>query len=115
MTETCKVKTPKVLAIEEPEEKVDGAEGQDGEAEKEGEPDKESTRMIVWNLWLTLLEKSKDKRRLPWTREELEETYGKDQCYKVKIVDLGNACWTFKHFTTDVQTREYRAPEVIHS
>jgi hypothetical protein len=55
------------------------------------------------------------KRRLPWTREELEETYGKDKSYKVKIVDLGNACWTFKHFTTDVQTREYRAPEVSHS
>jgi len=32
---------------------------------------------------------------------------------KVKIADLGNACWTFKHFTDDVQTRQYRAPEVI--
>jgi len=31
----------------------------------------------------------------------------------VKIVDLGNACWTFKRFTEDVQTREYRAPEAI--
>jgi len=31
----------------------------------------------------------------------------------IKIVDLGNACWTFKHFTDDVQTRQYRAPEVI--
>jgi len=31
----------------------------------------------------------------------------------VKIVDLGNACWTFEHFTDDVQTRQYRAPEVI--
>jgi serine/threonine protein kinase len=32
---------------------------------------------------------------------------------KVKIVDLGNACWTHKHFTDDIQTRQYRAPEVI--
>jgi hypothetical protein len=32
---------------------------------------------------------------------------------KVKIVDLGNACWTHKHFTEDIQTRQYRAPEVI--
>jgi hypothetical protein len=31
----------------------------------------------------------------------------------VKIVDLGNACWTFKHFTDDIQTRQYRSPEVI--
>jgi serine/threonine-protein kinase SRPK3 len=30
-----------------------------------------------------------------------------------KIADLGNACWTFKHFTDDVTTRQYRAPEVI--
>ena len=32
---------------------------------------------------------------------------------KVKIVDLGNACWTYKHFTDDIQTRQYRSPEVI--
>jgi serine/threonine-protein kinase SRPK3 len=31
----------------------------------------------------------------------------------VKIVDLGNACWTHKHFTDDIQTRQYRSPEVI--
>lgn len=30
-----------------------------------------------------------------------------------KIVDFGNACWTYKQFTTDVQTRQYRCPEVI--
>jgi serine/threonine protein kinase len=30
-----------------------------------------------------------------------------------KIVDLGNACWTHKHFTEDIQTRQYRAPEVL--
>eukprot|EP01101_Sappina_pedata_P003728 TRINITY_DN1504_c0_g1_i1.p1 TRINITY_DN1504_c0_g1~~TRINITY_DN1504_c0_g1_i1.p1 ORF type:complete len:428 (+),score=133.51 TRINITY_DN1504_c0_g1_i1:38-1285(+) len=34
-------------------------------------------------------------------------------CLKIKIVDLGNACWVDKHFTTDIQTRQYRAPEVI--
>lgn len=30
-----------------------------------------------------------------------------------KVVDLGNACWTHKHFADDIQTRQYRAPEVI--
>jgi serine/threonine protein kinase len=29
------------------------------------------------------------------------------------IVDLGNACWTTRHFSEDIQTRQYRAPEVI--
>jgi hypothetical protein len=29
------------------------------------------------------------------------------------IVDLGNACWTYRHFSEDIQTRQYRAPEVL--
>lgn len=29
------------------------------------------------------------------------------------VVDLGNACWTHKHFSEDIQTRQYRAPEVL--
>jgi serine/threonine-protein kinase SRPK3 len=32
---------------------------------------------------------------------------------KVKIIDVGNACWVSEHFTNDLQTRQYRAPEVI--
>jgi serine/threonine-protein kinase SRPK3 len=32
---------------------------------------------------------------------------------KVKIVDLGNGCWTYHHFTPQIQTRQYRSPEVI--
>ena len=30
----------------------------------------------------------------------------------INVVDLGNACWTHKHFTDDIQTRQYRSPEV---
>ena len=30
-----------------------------------------------------------------------------------KVIDLGNACWTYKKFTSDIQTRQYRCPEVI--
>lgn len=32
---------------------------------------------------------------------------------QIKIADLGNACWVDKHFTDDIQTRQYRSPEVI--
>ncbi|XP_053328951.1 SRSF protein kinase 3 isoform X2 [Spea bombifrons] len=32
---------------------------------------------------------------------------------EVKIADLGNACWVHKHFTEDIQTRQYRALEVL--
>jgi len=29
------------------------------------------------------------------------------------VVDLGNACWIHKHFSEDIQTRQYRSPEVL--
>ncbi|XP_064415304.1 SRSF protein kinase 3 isoform X2 [Latimeria chalumnae] len=32
---------------------------------------------------------------------------------KIKIADLGNACWVHKHFTEDIQTRQYRSVEVL--
>ncbi|KAH0618772.1 hypothetical protein JD844_018235 [Phrynosoma platyrhinos] len=32
---------------------------------------------------------------------------------KVKIADLGNACWVHKHYTEDIQTRQYRSLEVL--
>ena len=31
---------------------------------------------------------------------------------EAKVVDFGNACWTHKQFTSDIQTRQYRCPEV---
>ncbi|KAK3587422.1 hypothetical protein CHS0354_007909, partial [Potamilus streckersoni] len=38
----------------------------------------------------------------------------KDVCdIPVKIADLGNACWTYHHFTEDIQTRQYRSLEVL--
>jgi serine/threonine protein kinase len=38
---------------------------------------------------------------------------GIDENVKVKLVDLGNACWFHHHFSTEIQTRQYRSPEVI--
>lgn len=32
---------------------------------------------------------------------------------RVKIADLGNGCWLDNHFSTEIQTRQYRSPEVI--
>ncbi|KAE9365567.1 kinase-like protein [Stipitochalara longipes BDJ] len=43
---------------------------------------------------------------------EKSETTGYEKI-SVKIADLGNACWTGHHFTNDIQTRQYRSPEVI--
>merc|ERR1712232_788404 len=30
-----------------------------------------------------------------------------------KVADLGNACWVERHFSDDIQTRQYRGPETI--
>ncbi|CAN8070370.1 unnamed protein product [Agarophyton chilense] len=47
---------------------------------------------------------------------ELGSIIDKDEMFArgvVQIADLGNACWISKHFTEDIQTRQYRSPEVI--
>ena len=36
-----------------------------------------------------------------------------DEDINTKICDLGNGCWTHYHFVPKIQTRQYRAPEVI--
>ncbi|KAL4447899.1 hypothetical protein ABPG75_005118 [Micractinium tetrahymenae] len=41
---------------------------------------------------------------------ELEERLLRTGC---KLVDFGNACWTHLQFSSTIQTRQYRAPEVI--
>ncbi|CAD8101565.1 unnamed protein product [Paramecium sonneborni] len=33
--------------------------------------------------------------------------------FRLKIADLGNACWIHHHFSTLIQTRQYRSPEVL--
>ena len=36
-----------------------------------------------------------------------------DENVLVKICDMGNGCWSHHHFTPEIQTRQYRSPEVI--
>ena len=36
-----------------------------------------------------------------------------DPSIEVKICDIGNACWFNYHFSTIIQTRQYRSPEVF--
>lgn len=49
------------------------------------------------------IDEGKAKRRGPKLGEDL----------RLKICDLGNGCWTYHHFSTEIQTRQYRSPEVI--
>jgi serine/threonine-protein kinase SRPK3 len=36
-----------------------------------------------------------------------------ERFHNVCLADFGNSCWTHKQFTDEVQTRQYRSPEVI--
>ena len=58
----------------------------------------------------------------PQEPEEVEVRYNEDafdlstglsKNFKLKIADLGNGCWTHYHFQPEIQTRQYRGPEVI--
>ncbi|KAK2961471.1 putative SRSF protein kinase 1 [Blattamonas nauphoetae] len=48
----------------------------------------------------------------PKVADSFPQPTGLDK-YKIKLVDFGNACWTTHHFTSNIQTRQYRSPEVI--
>ena len=55
---------------------------------------------------------SLNKNSTPKVPMSPEEAAGLE-VISVKIADLGNACWVGHHFTNDIQTRQYRSPEVI--
>lgn len=67
--------------------------------------------------------KADSKRSLPQNKNNTStnsssnkhpfNTIFKESELQVKIADLGNACWSYQHFTEDIQTRQYRSLEVI--
>ncbi|ORY49430.1 kinase-like protein [Rhizoclosmatium globosum] len=56
---------------------------------------------------------SETERKRRRRDERKEQKKKEDEHIRVKIADLGNACWTHHHFTADIQTRQYRSPEAI--
>lgn len=54
-------------------------------------------------------------KQLPELENEGKKLRGPkiDENVMVKICDMGNGCWTYHHFTPEIQTRQYRSPEVI--
>lgn len=69
------------------------------------------------------LSENKSKEAPEETIEEMKADYEEklnnkrgrklDEGVMVKICDMGNGCWTHHHFTPEIQTRQYRSPEVI--
>jgi serine/threonine-protein kinase SRPK3 len=58
------------------------------------------------------LDKSSGSLATTGEKRKAEDAHAFD-IISVKIADLGNACWVNHHFTNDIQTRQYRSPEVI--
>jgi serine/threonine-protein kinase SRPK3 len=56
---------------------------------------------------------SLDKSGSPTPGNDKKKRKRRGPIINVKIADLGNACWVSHHFTNDIQTRQYRSPEVI--
>lgn len=66
--------------------------------------------------------RSVDMESIPEQKETAEENCleenhteadHSDDSVRVKIADLGNACWVHHHFTEEIQTRQYRSLEVL--
>jgi len=61
----------------------------------------------------SLLSQTAPKSETPLTTKGCSRPKHDGDTIEVKIGDLGNASYCWKHFTENIQTRQYRCPEVI--
>ena len=71
--------------------------------------------MIIQNEMLSKAKTDLEKSRILCQLKEKFNCRGPEitSSIEVKICDLGNACWSNHHFKNNIQTRQYRAPEVL--
>ncbi|CCW61497.1 unnamed protein product [Phytomonas sp. EM1] len=77
------------------------------EMKQNGKPDKESTAVDG---------AKSDASGVSEASSEVSKTDSEwevERFHHVILADFGNSCWTYKQFTDEVQTRQYRCPEVI--
>ncbi|KAF9351487.1 serine/threonine protein kinase, CMGC group [Mortierella sp. AD094] len=82
----------------------------------EPEEDRSDTPMTTANLERTMSDiklDTKSSETSTSSDQSSKEQPVTPKTITVKIADLGNACWEDHHFTNDIQTRQYRSPEVI--
>lgn len=75
------------------------------------EPPKVEDEIPVLNNNLNLLKTPQLKPM--YNENAFDSKVGLKPNFKIKIADLGNGCWTHYHFQPEIQTRQYRGPEVI--
>ncbi|KAH9580108.1 Protein kinase domain [Trypanosoma melophagium] len=60
-----------------------------------------------------LQEEEEPKQTKTVSESETDSDWEVERLHHVVLADFGNSCWTYRQFTDDVQTRQYRSPEVI--
>ncbi|XP_050073926.1 SRSF protein kinase 3 [Anopheles maculipalpis] len=76
-------------------------------------PDKPCSSSVHSGTSASKLDISESVRKILSSVQESKDPAFEVCDIDVKIADLGNACWVDKHFTDDIQTRQYRSLEVI--
>ncbi|KAL9014887.1 MAG: hypothetical protein Q9173_000473 [Seirophora scorigena] len=94
-----------LLGIKDPLSPNPGNGGNGDDAQKQRE---KTADVLTENISGISLNKSGSPKKK--SQEDLDTAM---DTISVKIADLGNACWVGHHFTNDIQTRQYRSPEVI--
>ncbi|PHU15800.1 SRSF protein kinase 2 [Capsicum chinense] len=96
----------------EPDNKVSGPEGSTCDDKPEANSVEEQTSVKASEDVSTEEGRQRIQRHKRGSRSDRRKLLA-DVDLKCKLVDFGNACWTYKQFTSDIQTRQYRCPEVI--
>lgn len=86
-----------------------GIKAQEDDVQKQRE---KTADLLTKDISGISLDKSSSNSNNLASPEQLSEDVS-FETISVKIADLGNACWVGHHFTNDIQTRQYRSPEVI--
>ncbi|OMJ66998.1 hypothetical protein SteCoe_35969 [Stentor coeruleus] len=117
------VKEPKIVLVKEidPEKqkKIDKKKRYRKKKQELKKLQKQEVKVYTEEAQQGKKKKRKNKKRAPKTgvsefnTEESLNSTEIDPNLQIKIADLGNACWLNHHFSTEIQTRQYRSPEVI--
>ncbi|KAG5179961.1 serine threonine protein kinase [Tribonema minus] len=105
-TEDLKKLRKKLKKKKQQEKKRGGEGGGGGLGGAEGDVGDSSSQAMSPPPALAPLQTRDATDKMTLLTKELEKV-------RVLVVDLGNACWVHKHFSEDIQTRQYRSPEVI--
>ncbi|RNF06527.1 putative protein kinase [Trypanosoma conorhini] len=85
---------------------------QNGDA-KENVPEKDQHSAVSKTPESSKEESPEGGRAEVLSASDTDSDWEIERLHHVVLADFGNSCWTYRQFTDEVQTRQYRCPEVI--